>query len=292
MRLAQNRIYSEFCPTEVAEALKIVAHCGLHQHLLFFEFVTRNVVNNVLLAEQFSNPDAAFTFCGTARLNFAQMIHSFAQVIIGQLINRFTFRCLWNDGQAEDIVLARYGGDQELKKVHTSVRKVTCDVCTKLKIPSSYDGVQSVCKHPHRRQINSHYVPFGNLFVSNHNVFIEEYVKIYCRIIVLAHRLRPQTAVAKLRLPKLSAIIKPPSCFAVKSLRACLTRHITLRRCFGAMVLDGLSCNSMFLRIAELERFGAVIAASVNEIICSYFIRIVITGPVIARRFHGRNWIG
>jgi hypothetical protein len=83
MRLTQNRIYSEFCPTEVAEALKIVAHCGLHRQLLFFEFVTRNVVNNVLLAQQFSNPGAAFTICGTARLDFAEIIDSCAQVIIG-----------------------------------------------------------------------------------------------------------------------------------------------------------------------------------------------------------------
>jgi hypothetical protein len=61
MRLTQNRIYSEFCPTEVTESLKIVAHCGLHRHLLLFEFATRNKVNNVLLAERFSNPNAAFT---------------------------------------------------------------------------------------------------------------------------------------------------------------------------------------------------------------------------------------
>ncbi len=91
MRLTQYRIYFEFCPTEVTESLKIVAHCGLHRHLLFFEFATRNTVNNVLLAEQFSNPDAAFTICGTARLNFAQITHSFAQVFIGQLISRFIF---------------------------------------------------------------------------------------------------------------------------------------------------------------------------------------------------------
>jgi hypothetical protein len=83
MRLTQNRIYSEFCPTEVVEALKIVADCGLHRHLLFFEFVTHNVVNNVLLAQQFSNPGAAFTICGTARLDFAEIIHSCSQVIIG-----------------------------------------------------------------------------------------------------------------------------------------------------------------------------------------------------------------
>ena len=83
MLLTQNRIYSEFCPTEVTESLEIVAHCSLHRHLLLFEFVTRNVVNNVLFPEQFSNPDATFTICGTARLNFAQTIHSFAQVIIG-----------------------------------------------------------------------------------------------------------------------------------------------------------------------------------------------------------------
>jgi hypothetical protein len=111
MTLTQNRIYSEFCPTEVTESLKIVARCGLYRHLLLFEFATRNKVNNVLLAEQFSNPDAAFQICGIALLNFAQSIHSFAQVIIGQLINSFTFRCLWNDGQAEKIVLALYGGD-------------------------------------------------------------------------------------------------------------------------------------------------------------------------------------
>ncbi len=111
MRLTQNRIYPEFSPTEVSESLKIVVHCCLHRQLQLFEFATRNKVNNVPLLGQFSNPDAAFTICGTARLNFAQIIHSFAQVVIGQLINRFTFRCLWNDGQAEDIVLARYGGD-------------------------------------------------------------------------------------------------------------------------------------------------------------------------------------
>jgi hypothetical protein len=96
------------------------------------------------------------------------------------------------------------------EKVHTPVTEVTGDVCTKLKIPSSYDGAQSVCKHPHRRQINSHDVPLGNQFVSNDNVLIEEYVKIYCRIVVHAHRtasdhkLRLQNFV---RLPKLSAII-------------------------------------------------------------------------------------
>jgi hypothetical protein len=132
-------------------------------------------------------------------------------------------------------------------------------------------AAQSVCKHPYRRQINSHDVPLGNQLVSNDNVIIEGYVKIYCRIIVLAHRLRVSDHKLRLqnsvRLPKLSAIIKPPSCFAVKFLRAYLTRRITLRRCSGAMVLDGLSCNSMFLRIAELERFGAVITASDNEII-------------------------
>ncbi len=83
MRLTQNRIDSEFCPTEVAEALKIVAHCGLYQQFLHFEFVTRNVVNTVLLAQQLSNPDAAITICCTARLDFAEIIDSCAQVIRG-----------------------------------------------------------------------------------------------------------------------------------------------------------------------------------------------------------------
>jgi hypothetical protein len=83
MRLTQNRINSEFCPTEVAEALKIFAHCGLYPQLLFYEFVTRNAVDNVLLAQQFSNPDAAFTTGGTARSDFAETIDSCAQVIIG-----------------------------------------------------------------------------------------------------------------------------------------------------------------------------------------------------------------
>jgi hypothetical protein len=85
------------------------------------------------------------------------------------------------------------------EKVHTSVTKVTCDVCTKLKIPSSNDGTKCVCKHPHRRHIKSHDVPCGTQFVSNHDVFIEGYVLIYCRIIVLAHHLRPRTAHSELR---------------------------------------------------------------------------------------------
>jgi hypothetical protein len=83
MRLTQNRIDSEFCLTEVADALKIVAHCCLYRQLLIFEFVTLNVVDNVLLAQQFSNPDAAFTIGGSVRLDFAEIIDSGAQVIIG-----------------------------------------------------------------------------------------------------------------------------------------------------------------------------------------------------------------
>ncbi len=81
MWLTQNRIY-QFCPTEVAEALKIIAHCGLYLQLLSFEFFTRNVVDNVLLGQQFSNPDAAFTIGVTARPDFAEIIDSCEQVII------------------------------------------------------------------------------------------------------------------------------------------------------------------------------------------------------------------
>jgi hypothetical protein len=126
MLLTQNWMDSEFCTTEVAEALKIVAHCGLYRQLLIFEFVTCNVVGNVLLTQKFSNQDAAFTIGGTALSDFAEIIDSCSQVIIGQLIDRFTFRrfrCLGNDVQAEKIVLAWNGGDQELQKVHTSVTK-------------------------------------------------------------------------------------------------------------------------------------------------------------------------
>jgi hypothetical protein len=271
MRLTQNMIDSKFCPTEVAEALKIVAHYGLYRQLLTFEFVTCNVVDNVLLGQQFSNPDAAFTICVPARPDFAEIIDRCAQVIITQLIKLFTSSCLGNDRQAENFVLARNGGDRELEKVHTSVTKVTCDVCTKLKIPSSNDGAECVGKHPHRRHVKSHDVPCGNQFVSNHDVFIEGHVIIYCRIIVLAHKLQPRTADAKLRqTAKLSAIINPPSCFVVEFLRACLTRRMTLRLCSAPIVLVGLSCNSMSLRIAAPDRFGTVIAGLDNEIICSY----------------------
>jgi hypothetical protein len=82
MLLTQNRIDSQFCPTGVAEALKNVAHCGLYWQLLSFEFFTCNLVDNVLLGQQFSNPDAAFTIGITARPDFAEIIDSCAQVII------------------------------------------------------------------------------------------------------------------------------------------------------------------------------------------------------------------
>ncbi len=168
--------------------------CGLYLQLLSFEFFTRNVFDNVLLGQQFSNPGPAFTIGGHARTDFAEIIDSCAQ-----LINFFTFSCLGNDGQAENITLARNGGDRELEKVHASVTKDTGDVCTELKIPSSKNGAERVGKHPYRRHINSHYVPFGDQFVSNHDVFIEGHVIIYCRINVLEHQLGPRTADAKLR---------------------------------------------------------------------------------------------
>jgi hypothetical protein len=82
MWLTQNRIDSQFCPTEVAESLKIVIHCGLYRHLLSFEFFTRNVFDNVLLGQQFSNPGEAFTIGAHALPDFAEIIDSCAQVII------------------------------------------------------------------------------------------------------------------------------------------------------------------------------------------------------------------
>ena len=82
MLLTQNRIDSQFCPTEVAEALKIITHCGLYRQLLSFEFFTSNEFDNVLLGQQLSNPGAAFTIEVPARQDFAEIIDSCAQVII------------------------------------------------------------------------------------------------------------------------------------------------------------------------------------------------------------------
>jgi hypothetical protein len=82
MLLTKNRINSQFCPTEVAESLKTVAHCTLYRQLLSFEFFTRNVFDNVLLGQKFSNPGAAFTIGVHARQDFAEIIDSCAQVII------------------------------------------------------------------------------------------------------------------------------------------------------------------------------------------------------------------
>ncbi len=61
-----------------------------------------------------------------------------------------------------------------------------------------------------------------------------------------------------------------PSCFVVRCLRARPTQRIIRRLCSAPMVLLGLWCNSMFLRITAPERFGTVTAASVSETICSY----------------------
>jgi hypothetical protein len=82
MRLTQNRINSQSCPTEVARFLKIVIHCCMYRQLLSFEFFTRNLLDNVLLGQQFSNPGAAFTIGVHARPDFAEIVDSCAQVII------------------------------------------------------------------------------------------------------------------------------------------------------------------------------------------------------------------
>jgi hypothetical protein len=99
MWLTQNRIDSQFCPTEVAKALKIVAHCCLYLQLLSFEFFTRNVFDNVILGQQFSNPGAALpvTIGIPALPDFVEIIDSCAQVIISYLINFSTFSCFGND---------------------------------------------------------------------------------------------------------------------------------------------------------------------------------------------------
>jgi hypothetical protein len=76
MRLTKNRIHSQFCPTEVAKSLKIIAHCCLYRQLLSFEFFTFNAFDNVLLGQQFSNSGAAFTIGVQAWPDFAEMIDS------------------------------------------------------------------------------------------------------------------------------------------------------------------------------------------------------------------------
>ena len=158
---------------KIAPALEVVAHCGLNGNLACLEFIGFQIFFEVLLAEQFHNPPAAFTPFFTAILVSGHQKGCCAKVISRNLINFRTLGSLWNNTQAQNIVLPRNGCYRELDKIHALVTKFTGDVAIQLKSPPGIDGAESVADHPHGPKGNAHQVMFCGDLTAKHKKFKE-----------------------------------------------------------------------------------------------------------------------
>jgi hypothetical protein len=172
---------------KVAPPLEVVTHGGSNWKLCVLEFVALEVSLDFRIFENLLNHNATFTILLAATLVTFHQNKSFAKVIPRNLVNHLALGSLWNDAQAENIILLGNRGNRKLDKVNALVTKFTGDVAIQLKDPPGYDGEESVEDHPNGPKGNAHHIMFRADLTAKHNKIKETEMVRIRRIVVLEH---------------------------------------------------------------------------------------------------------